>query len=162
HIYAATLRQTAVNFDLVPEKFGHVWTTPEVPAYTARLASRIEFPVLGKLIVRTRSYDGTEKTEQVKAINLGKWGKLSERVTLPVQLNGYQEAEVPLEHAGGTWTEKRSFVRLARDTRAVRWTPGKGALFGYWSYHGGHHTPKAERHVELMTAAGARTSIGAA
>src|SRR5262249_35269963 len=26
--------------------------------------------------------------------------------------------------------------------------------------HGGHHTPKAERHVELMTAAGARTSIG--
>jgi hypothetical protein len=162
HIYAASLRQTAVNFDLAPEKFGHVWTAPEVPAYTARLASRIDFPVLGKLIVRTRSSDGTEKTEQVKAINLRGWGKLNERLTLPVKLNGYHEVEVTLEHAGGKWTEKRSFVRLAPDTRAVRWTPGKGALFGYWSYHGGHHTPKAERHVELMTAAGARTSIGAA
>ncbi|MCS6849591.1 MAG: hypothetical protein NZ700_00300 [Gemmataceae bacterium] len=33
-------------------------------------------------------------------------------------------------------------------------------MFGYWSYHGGHYTPKAQHHIELMTLAGARCSIG--
>src|SRR5262249_26240774 len=61
------------------------------------------------------------------------------------------------ELGGKTWTEQRSLVRLAPDNRTARWTEGRGVLFGYWSYHGGHYTPHADRHVELMTRAGART-----
>jgi hypothetical protein len=82
------------------------------------------------------------------------------KFSIPVKLNGLHDISAKLNGGGREWTEKRSFVRLAPDTRAQRWTEGKGALFGYWSYHGGHHTPKVEHIVELMTRAGARTSIG--
>src|SRR4029077_13469879 len=110
--------------------------------------------------VVTRSYDGTEQTKQEKPVRVARGAGLQVKLSVPVKLNGYHDLTATLEVAGRTWTEKRSFVRLAPDTRAVRWTEGKGALFGYWSYHGGHHTPKAEHHIELMTRAGARTSIG--
>jgi hypothetical protein len=160
HLYAATLGETPVGFELVPEKFGHVWTAPAVPAYTARLTNRTAAPLQGTLTVRSRSFDGTQKTEESKAIPLPKGAEVRTRFAVPVKVNGYHDLEVTLEVAGRKWVEKRSLVRLAPDTRAARWTPGKGSLFGYWSYHGGHHTPKAKHHVELMTLAGARTSLG--
>jgi hypothetical protein len=158
HIYGLTLGEVPVGFDFSPDKFGHVWTAPEVPAYTATLTNP-EGNQVAKLTLRTRSYNGAEASKQERPIQAGK-GETKLKFSLPVKLNGYHDVTATLEIAGRTWTEKRSFVRLAPDTRATRWTEGKGALFGYWSYHGGHHTPKAHHHVELMTAAGARTAIG--
>jgi hypothetical protein len=160
HIYAATLVEAPVGFELSPDKFGHVWTAPEVPAYTATLSNRTDAARTGKLTVRTSSYDRTKSTTQEQPISLPPGGTERVKLTVPVDLNGYHDITASLEVAGRTWTEKRSLVRLAPDTRAPRWTEGKGALFGYWSYHGGHYTPKADRHIALMTAAGARTSIG--
>src|SRR6185437_16544309 len=116
-------------------------------------------PVTGKLTVHTRSYDGSETTRQEQPVRLAPHESRPVRLSVPVKLNGYHDITATLEAAGQTWTEKRSLVRLAPDTRAPRWTEGQGALFGYWSYHGGHYTPKAAHHIELMTAAGARTSI---
>jgi hypothetical protein len=160
HVYAATLGTVAVGFTLTPQRFGHVWTAPEVPGYTASLTNNTGADVTGKLLIRTRSYDGAESARQEEPVRLAARGVQRIPLNLPVKLNGYHEVRVTLEAAGKRWTEKRSFVRLAPDTRAVRWAEGKGALFGYWSYHGGHHTPKADHHIELMTRAGARTSIG--
>jgi hypothetical protein len=160
HVYAATLGETPVGFDFAPDKFGHVWTAPDVPAYTATVTNRTQLPVQAKLTILSRSLDGTETTQQEKTLSLAKAQMLPVKVAVPVRLNGYHDISATLEMAGQVWTEKRSLVRLAPDTRAPRWTPGKGALFGYWSYHGGHYTPQADHHIDLMTAAGARTSIG--
>src|SRR5262249_55063599 len=60
HVYAAPLAETPVGFELTPDRFGHVWTAPAVPAYTARLTARAEGPFRGKLTIKTRSFDGLE------------------------------------------------------------------------------------------------------
>jgi hypothetical protein len=158
HIFGLTLGEAPVGFKLTPDRFGHVWTAPALPAYTATLQNSGGNQA-GKLTLIARSHDGTDTSKQQLPVQLGK-GETKVNFSVPVKLNGYHDLTATLEVAGRSWTEKRSFVRLAPDTRATRWTQGKGALFGYWSYHGGHHTPKAAHHVELMTAAGARTSIG--
>jgi hypothetical protein len=177
HVYAATLHEAPVRFDLAADRFGHVWTAPAVPAYTATLTNSSAADWKGKLTLSTRSYDGTETTSQEKPVSLARGGTQQVKFAVPVKRNGYHDLTATLELTGGRagpsslragpapssepvrWTEKRSFVRLAPDTRSPRWE-GKGGLFGYWSYSGGHHTPKAEHHVRLMTEAGARTSIG--
>jgi hypothetical protein len=160
HVYGLTLGEVPVGFDFAPDRFGHVWTAPAVPSYTATLANHTDAEQKGKLTVLTRSHDGTEETRQESAVILARGTSQPVKFAVAVKLNGYHDITAKLEIAGKTWTEKRSFVRLAPDTRAPRWTEGKGALFGYWSYHGGHYTPKADHHIELMTLAGARTSIG--
>jgi hypothetical protein len=161
HVYAATLAEAPARFDLSPDVFGHVWTAPEVPGYTAKITNRAEAAVRGRLLVEWRSYDGTDSARQEIAIAVAPGANQPVKLSLPVKNNGYYDLTATLELDGKpAWTEKRSFVRLAPDRRGQRWTEGKGALFGYWSYHGGHYTPKAEHHVRLMTLAGARTCIG--
>jgi hypothetical protein len=157
HIYAATLGETPVIFEITPTRFGHVWTSPEQPEYEVRVQNRGRKGQQGSIKVKTRSHDSSETT--AADFTIFDEGKV--RLSIPVKLNGYHDIWATLDIDGKQWTEKRAFVRLAADTRSPRWTEGKGALFGYWSYHGGHHTPKAEHHIELMTRAGARTSLGA-
>ncbi len=171
HVFAATLGEVPVGFHFEPDRFGHVWTAPAVPGYTATLINHTDRTQQGRLTVATRSYDGTDTTRREIPVSLSPGETKAVKLTLPVKRNGYHDLSAtltlnPPSPLGGEgpgvkgWTEQRSLVRLAPDTRAPRWIEGKGALFGYWSYHGGHHTPKADRHIELMTAAGARTSIG--
>jgi hypothetical protein len=161
HVYAATLAEAPVTFTLAPDRFGHVWTAPEAPAYKATFVNRSDRPAQGRLVIRTRSHDGAETARQEHPVGVAAGASGVVAFGCPVKLNGYHDLEASLELEGQRpWVEHRSFVRLAPDRRAPRWTEGRGALFGYWSYHGGHHTPKAAHHIELMTAAGARTSIG--
>src|SRR5207249_2961807 len=80
-------------------------------------------------------------------------------VPFPVKMNGWHELIVTMNDGQNSWTEKRGFVRLAKDTRAPFWEEGKGPMFGYWSYHGGHYTPSALDTMNLMHAAGARASM---
>jgi hypothetical protein len=161
HVFAATLGETPVTFNFDPDTFGHVWTDPEVPAYRIAVHNRSGAAITADLELATRSYDGTDETRVAALFKLDKNAPpLLETKKLPVKLNGYYDVTATLRYADRTWVEKRSFVRLAPDRRSTKWTPGKGALFGYWSYHGGHHTPKAEHHMTLMTLAGARTSLG--
>jgi hypothetical protein len=37
HVFAATLEKPAVEVDLQPDKFAHIWTAPEQPSYTVTL-----------------------------------------------------------------------------------------------------------------------------
>ena len=50
--------------------------------------------------------------------------RYTRQLALPVKLNGYHDVTAKLESGGKTWVEKRSFVRLAPDTRAVRFPRG--------------------------------------
>lgn len=168
HVYGVTLGQATVGFSFEPDKFGHVWTSDETPGYTATLVNNTDTPAKGSLTVTTASYDGSETQRKEMPFTLAKGETQKLKFPLPVKLNGYHDIAANLTVAGTSsqgaftreWRETRSFTRLAADRRTPRWTEGKGALFGYWSYHGGHHTPKAEHHITLMTLAGARGSIG--
>lgn len=162
HVYAATLGHVPVGFQWDADNFGHVWTAPAQPAYTATVTNYTGGAQTGTLVVTTRSYDGTDETHQEKAVSLpatapGK-APVAVKIAVPIaaRIHGYYDIVATLHIGGKDWVEKRSFVRLAPDTRTVKWTEGKGAMFGYWSYGGGHHTPKNDHIVELMTAAGAR------
>lgn len=163
-VYAATLEEAPFTFTWRPARFGHVWQSPEQPSYIAAVTSHTASAQTGKLTITTRSYDGTEETAQEREVSLpsaaGGAAAAELVVDLPVRLFGYHDVKATLTVAGQSWTETRSFVRLAPDTRSPRWTPGRGALFGFWSYGEAHGGPKAEHHVRLMTMAGARTSIG--
>jgi hypothetical protein len=166
HVYGMTLGKVPVEFTWEPLEFGNVWTAPEPPGYKAVVTNRSPSEQKGKLTVRVRSYDGSDQTGTKFSVRLankdqGRGWMYAVKFT-GLKRYGYYDITATLEIAGKRWVEKRSFVRLAPDTRAVRWTEGKGALFGYWSYHGGHYTPKADHHINLMTRAGARTSIGLA
>jgi hypothetical protein len=160
HIYGVTLGLSPVAFGFEPDKFGHVWTAPAVPSYTGTVTNLTPVAQVGSVTVVTRSYDGSEVTRQVHQFQVPPGGTAKLPFSTNPKLNGYHDVAATINVSGRTWTENRSLVRLAPDTRAEKWTEGQGALFGYWSYHGGHHTPKAKHHVELMTEAGARTSIG--
>lgn len=166
HVYAATLEEAPITFEWRPARFGHVWQSPEQPAYVARVANRTPSAQTGKLTITTKSYDGTEKTTHEREVSLppGSTGSTAGApvelaVELPVKLFGYHDVEATLAIAGQTWTERRSLVKLAPDTRSARWTPGRGALFGFWSYGSGHGGPKGEHAVRLMAMAGARSGM---
>lgn len=163
HIYALTLGEAPVGFTWNPDSFGHVWQAPRNASYTAMLTNQTPAEQTGTLTITTRSHDGTEETKIERPIKLPAAGPrsvpLKVAVNVPVKLHGYHDITATLKIAGKVWTEKRSFVRLAPDTRSVKWTPGRGALFGYWSYHGGHYTPNADEIVRLMTMAGARQAV---
>jgi hypothetical protein len=164
HIYAATLAESPIEFSWDPDTFGHVWQAPSPVKYVATVTNRTAEAQQGKLTVTTRSYDGSEETRHEKAVTLSAPTRakpvVSAKVVIPVpvKLYGYHDVVATLEIAGRTWTERRSFVRLAPDGRSPRWT-GEGALFGYWSYHGGHHTPHGKQIGRLMMMAGARTGM---
>jgi hypothetical protein len=167
HVYAMTLQETAVDFAWAPDQFGHVWTAPAVPGYTATLTNRTGAVMKGKLTVSYKSYDGTDTGKKEIPVTLPAGATaLAVKVPMPVKLNGYYDVVATLDMDGNdkapasSWTESRSLARLAPDTRSAKWTPGQGTMFGYWSYHGGHHTPKGNLIVRLMTQAGARAALG--
>lgn len=159
-VYGLTLGKCPVEFSFNPDRFGHVWTKPESPKYIATITNRTGEKLAGTIKTITRSYDGKEVGEHLHDVIVKPGETIRPPVPAHVKLHGYHDITSTLTIGGKTWTEKRSFVLLAPDTRSVKWKEGEGPLFGYWSYHGGHHTPKAEHHVRLMTLAGARTSIG--
>ena len=39
HVFGATLTEAPFRFEPRPERFGHVWTAPEVPAYVFKIAN---------------------------------------------------------------------------------------------------------------------------
>lgn len=165
HLYAVTLAETPVGFSWEPDLFGHVWQAPAQVSYTATLTNRTAAEQKGTLTVIARSYDSTDEYKQEFPVTLPALTPgmapvpIRIKTTIPAKLYGYYDLTATLAVAGRTWTEKRSFVRLAPDTRSIAWT-GKGAMFGYWSYMGGHHGPYAWHIAQLMAMAGARKFIG--
>ena len=148
HVYAATLQQVPVGFEWTPAIFGHVWQAPAQPQYIATLTNYGSSVQVGRLQVTTRSYDGTEESKQEMEVSLPATPTMQApnpvRVTVnvPVKLYGYHDVQATLSLGDQKWTEKRSLVSLAPDTRSARWAEGRGTLFGYWSYGGGgHYTP---------------------
>jgi len=161
HLYALTFQRPEVHMEVWPTAFGHVWTAPANPSYEALLVNRSDEPREVTMTVETCSHDGEEVTEQEQSVNIPAGGQAKPLFEFAVKKNGYHEIRITLRDGDRSWTEKRSFVRLAEDTRSPEGEPGNGPVFGYWSYMGGHYTPPGAEIDRLMKAAGARPRPGA-
>lgn len=159
-VYAATLHRPELHFSIEPTVFGHVWAANQLPSYDVTLENRTPKARTVTLAAETTSYDGTEKTKQSQKVTVPGGRTVRVRLNFSVRRFGIHTLRVTMHDGATAWGETRNFARLAPDTRAVKYEPGKGPMFGYWSYHGGHYTPPAYEVVRLMTMAGARGSIG--
>ena len=160
-VYALTLHRPDVHMTLEPTIFGHVFKHEQTPSYKLHLANRASTKRTVTLTVDTTSHDGQEKTvPQMKPVILEAGGEKDLTFPLSIEKFGIHRLVVTMKDRDHQWTEWRNFCRLAPDTRAAKWEQGKGALFGYWSYHGGHYTPPQKEHLRLMTMAGGRATLG--
>ena len=160
-VYALTLHRPEMHMTVEPTIFGHVWKHAQTPSYTLHLANRAATKRTVELTVDTTSYDGEEKSAtQEKTVTLEAGEEKDVTLSFNVEKFGIHRLVVTMKDGDQEWIERRNFCRLAPDTRAAKWEEGKGVLFGYWSYHGGHYTPPQAEHLRLMTMAGARATLG--
>ncbi|MBI4028536.1 MAG: hypothetical protein HY360_26350 [Verrucomicrobia bacterium] len=160
HVYALTMERPAVETDFHPDKFAHIWTAPEKPWYTVTLRNRTQGKQRVKLELTTVSHDGLEKTSQSTAVNLA--AAAQDEVKLPITLKkyGYHDVQLRISEERGTRTETRSLAYLHPDTRERGgWEEGKGILWGFWDWYGGHVTPGGIPRLQVMVAAGAESSL---
>jgi hypothetical protein len=159
-IYAMTLERADVDIDIEPEQFGHVWTAPAKPSYALRLRNATGIAGKAKLVVETKSHDGQDVTRQELEAALP---ADASPVNVPVSLKptrfGLHELSITLGLGDSTSTYRRTFAHLHADTREQAvWEEGRGSVFGFWPWGGGHVTPPADKEISVMGAAGAETS----
>jgi hypothetical protein len=159
-IYAMTLERNDVDVDIEPEQFGHVWTAPAAPRYTVKLHNRTGAAIKAKLDISTASYDGKDTTPQELKADLPADGAA---VSLPLALKpnrfGLHELTLTLTAGADKATFRRNFAYFHTDTRdPTTWEEGRGSVFGYWPWGGGHVTPPSDKEITVMAAAGAETS----
>lgn len=159
-IYAMTLERVGVDADLQPDQFGHVWTAPAAPSYTVALRNETGAATTAKVSVATRSHDGKDTTKQEQSVSLPADGS---PVKVPLALKptryGLHELVVTVTAGKESATYRRNFAHLHPNTREqAHWEHGHGSIFGYWGWNGGHDTPKSDKEITVMAAAGAETS----
>ena len=161
HVYALTLEQAEVDFDIKPTRDAHVFTAPEKPGYEVTLENLTDQKRKVRVTLESRSYDGKETARKRDTVSL----KPHEKKTLAFQfkpkLFGLHDMTATVEFDDVTWVEPLSFAHLRPDQRPFEWD-GTGPLFGYWGYGAGHYAaPSNEVEIAVMHAAGARGRIGA-
>ncbi len=159
-IYALTLERADVDIDIQPGQFGHVWTAPAAPQYTVQLRNRTGAATRAKLVISTRSHDGKDTSRLEQQAELPADGTA---INVPVSLKptrfGLHEMTVALTTGADTATYRRNFAYFHADTRdQTTWQEGRGSIFGFWPWGGGHITPPSDKEIAVMAAAGAETS----
>src|SRR5262249_41022019 len=72
---------------------------------------------------------------------------------------GLHEATFAITTGGEAANFRRNFVYFHPDTREqTPWQEGRGSIFGFWPWGGGHVTPPSDKEISVMAAAGAETS----
>jgi hypothetical protein len=161
HVFALTAERPALAVDFQADTYAHIWTAPENPGYTVTLRNRRGPAREVKLSLATRSLSGGNETKLEKAVKLPASGDVT--VKFPLQLAAYGHHDVNLTITDGdqSWVEPRSLAYLREDTRKRGdWDFGRGPLFGFWNWGGGHNTPSAEKQLLAMARAGIETTPG--
>ncbi len=164
-IYAMTLERAGVEVDLEPDQYGHVWTAPTTPRYNVILRNRTGAATTAKLMFTTRGADGKE-TPQIDTHVVSKEVALTADgapVKVPIELkpkrHGLHVLTLEVDAGGESAKYQRNFAWLHEDTRERKnWESGRGSVFGFWDWGGGHDTPTADKELPFMAAAGAETS----
>jgi hypothetical protein len=157
HVLALTLERPPVRLSLQADNGLHVWTAPEKPSYIATLTGLQPSKSSIQLEMSTRSYDGLEKTSQKKNLAVAAGEEVKAQFAFDLKKHGCHELTLTLSAGGKVFqTEKRTLALLHTDTREHgNWERGKGPLFGFWNWNGGHNTPMEPVPTRIMALAGA-------
>jgi hypothetical protein len=160
HVFAVTLEQPLVEASFQPDNFAHIWTAPEVPSYTVKLVNRGSFPQAARISLETKSLDGLEKTIFKKSFILGREATTTINIPLKLARYGYHDVKFTIDDGTGPRTINRSLAFLHPDTRERgNWEEGKGPIFGFWNWNGGHITPSGIPYFDVMYKAGAESAM---
>lgn len=160
HVFGITLERPAVEVDLQPDAFAHVWTAPAKPSYSVKLKNTSTTARNIDLTLTTTSFDGEEKTVVKHSAKLAPSTDESARLELGLKRYGHHVVELKFESGGETRTQRRTLAHLHPDTRERGgWQEGKGPIFGLWDWAGGHETPKGVNRLKVMAQAGMESSM---
>lgn len=160
HVFAVTLERAGVDIDLQPDRYAHIWTAPEQPSYTLKLRNASAEAQDVEVELATISHDGRETTSQQHSLRLA--SQEEQALSLPLRLTryGYHRVELRVRDAEGLCTRTRSLAWLHGDTRERGdWQEGRGPIFGFWDWNGGHLTMSGAPRLEVMAAAGAESKM---
>lgn len=161
HVYAITLERPAVEVDLQPDKFAHVWTAPEQPSYTVKLKNTTVTAQSVQLELTTTSHDGATHTAATRAVDLAAGGEQDLKFALNLRRFGHHAVELKARISGEVHTQRRALAFLHPDDRERgNWDEGKGPIFGFWDWNGGHLTPAGMPRLRLLAQAGLESSMG--
>jgi hypothetical protein len=174
HVFAVTLERPAVEVDFQPDAFAHVWTAPATPSYTAALRNHTKEDQSAALEVEARAFNSNQtvtvrervklaagETRKVKLSvkGLKRYGHHDVRLRVWTIAGKQEDASADPKGEKRTWN--RSLSWLHPDTRERgNWEEGKGPIFGFWDWNGGHVTPSGLPRLKVMAAAGMESSMG--
>ena len=161
HVYAATFELPEVGLTLTPSKYAHVWTAPERPVYTVALTNSTKLVKTVVLQCATASSGGAATTAQKHVVRVNPHAAANVDFTLDLQRYGQHSMDVEATVGAATWTERRKLAYLHEDTRERGdWERGRGPMFGFWNWGGGHYTPPGDDQCYVMYLAGAEGCSG--
>jgi hypothetical protein len=160
-VYALTAERSAVDVKLEAGAYAHIWTAPEKPAYKVTLRNRRGPAREVKLQVSVASLDGKYQHVRGMVARLPENGETTETFTIPAERFGLHGLTITVTDGSQVQVERRSLAYLRQDTRdRGDWDFGRGPLFGFWNWGGGHNTPAADRQLLVMAKAGIESTPG--
>ena len=170
HVFAMTLERPLIDLSLEHNSLAHVWTAPDKPKYLAvlkNLTERKAHVVLGQGFVTAGSFQsrGGEVHETIPPLGTKRVELSTDPKTFGIHRVLVHAMYSPLELTGkGGLTETVgtevdwSFAYLHPDTRERgNWEEGRGPIFGFWDWGGGHTTPGGLDRLRVMAACGAES-----
>ncbi len=161
HVYAMTAERSAIDVRLTSDAYAHIWTAPEKPNYTVTLHNNHGGARDVEIDLSTTSANGKLTTDHKQKVKLPADKDVT--VTIPVKPPCYGLHDVRLTVVDGKQqqVEKRNLAYLHEDTRSRGdWDFGRGPLYGFWNWGGGHNTPSADKQLLVMAKAGIETTPG--
>jgi len=160
-VFAVTLEKPDVEMSVTPGAFADTWTAPDSPNYNIKLTNHTEAARKVLLSIRTKSYFSDQTTEQKQTVTVPANGDKTINIKIQPPCHGYHDLTVQMNDSNQLWNEERGLVYLHEDTRERGdWQPGRGPIFGFWNWRGGHNTPTGVQQTDLMGRAGAESSSG--
>lgn len=161
HVYAMTLERSTVEMTVEAKEFANTWVAPARPSYTATLKNNTDKPRRVQLVLTSKSYDGKETTEQKRSVNVPANRSIKTVFSLSLKKYGYHDVNLKMMDETQEWNETLNLAYLHKDTRERGdWDVGKGPLWGFWHWGGGHGTPSGPEQTRLMALAGAESRSG--
>lgn len=160
HVFAITFEKPDVMVDFVPSRFAHIWTAPEKIEYFCNLTNTSKKDKNIVVSISTESYDRKEKTIQKKLIKVAPDTSVNIPFVLKLSKYGYHKTTFTISDAGETRIITGALAYLHPDTRERGdWSEGKGQIFGFWDWNGGHITPSGIPRLEVMVKAGVESAM---
>ena len=161
HVYGLTLERPEVRMKVTPARYADIWTAPEKPSYNVQLSNSGKETRTARLSWAATAHGGLDVQRGSRKLSVEPGKNAELEFDLSLTRHGYHDLEIKLVNGDETWTERRTITWLHADTRERGdWERGRGPIFGFWNWRGGHNTPSGDRQTYVMGLAGAESSSG--